>query len=139
MSKYAFQPVTPADFDRLAVWFSAPHVARWWGEADGELQEIRTHMTSASVRPFVILMDGRSIGYIQSYDIHGEDDHPYRDQPSGTQGIDQFIGEADLIGRGHGTRIADAFARRLFGEGTRRVVIDPDPANAAAISRRAST
>ena len=31
------------------------------------------------------------------------------DQPDGTRGIDQFIGEADLIDRGHGTALVRVF------------------------------
>jgi aminoglycoside 6'-N-acetyltransferase len=38
-----------------------------------------------------------------------------------------------LVGKGHGPRIIDAFVRRLFAAGASRIVIDPDPANAAAI------
>jgi aminoglycoside 6'-N-acetyltransferase len=131
--RYAFRPVTDADFPLLGAWLAEPHVARWWGEAEEDLAEIRQHMTSATVKPFIILMDDHPIGYMQSYDIHGEDDHPYRDQPAGTIGIDLSIGEPELIGKGHGPRIIDAFVRQLFAKGAPRVVIDPDPANAAAI------
>jgi aminoglycoside 6'-N-acetyltransferase len=128
-----FRPVTEADLGIISGWLATPHVARWWGDVDEELTDIRGHMTSPTVQPFVILMDGRPVGYIQSYDIHGEHDHPYQDQPPGTVGIDLSIGEAALIGKGHGPRIIDAFVHRLFDEGTPRVVIDPDPANAQAI------
>ena len=131
--RYAFRPVTAADMPLLATWLAEPHVARWWGEAGQGLSEIKDHMTSATVKPFVILMDDEPIGYMQSYDIHAEDDHPYRDQPVGTIGIDLSIGEPELIGKGHGPRIIDAFVERLFAEGALRVVIDPDPANEAAI------
>ena len=47
-------------------------------------------------------MATKPIGYLQTYDPHLEDDHPYQDQPTGTLGLDQFIGEPDLIGKGHG-------------------------------------
>jgi aminoglycoside 6'-N-acetyltransferase len=128
-----FRPVTEADFGLIATWLATPHVARWWGNADEALAHIRAHMTGSTVQPFVILMDGRPVGYIQSYDIHAEDDHPYRDQPPGTAGIDLSIGEAGLVGKGHGPRIIDAFVERLFADGVPRVVIDPDPTNAQAI------
>ena len=131
--RYAFRPVTAADMPLLAGWLGEPHVARWWGEVREELSEIKDHMTSATVKPFVILMDDKPVGYMQSYDIHVEDDHPYRDQPAGTIGIDLSIGEPELIGKGHGPRIINAFVERLFAEGAPRVVIDPDPANEAAI------
>lgn len=128
-----FRPVTEADFSLLAVWVSAPHVARWWDGLEERLDKIRQAMTEPSTRPFVILMDGRPIGYIQTYDVHGEDDHPYQDQPAGTFGLDILIGEADLVGKGLGPRVINEFVRRLFAEGVRRVVIDPDPDNRQAI------
>jgi aminoglycoside 6'-N-acetyltransferase len=128
-----FRPLSESDLGRVSGWLTEPHVARWWGDAAEAIAEIRVAMAEPSTRPFVILMDGRPVGYIQSYDMHAEDDHPYRDQPPGTVGIDLSIGEAALVGKGHGPRIVDAFVRRLFAEGAPRVVIDPDPANAQAI------
>jgi aminoglycoside 6'-N-acetyltransferase len=130
---FSFRALRPGDLPLVAAWLAQPHWARWWGPRETELRDIRAHIASATVRPFVILMDGRPIGYIQSYDIHGEDDHPYRDQPPGALGIDLSIGETDLVGKGHGPRIVEAFVARLFAAGAPRVVIDPDPQNAQAI------
>ncbi len=131
--RYTFRPATRADFPLLADWLALPHVRRWWGDPERGLRNIEEHLTSLSVEPFVIVLDHEPIGYMQSYDPHKEADHPYQDQPVGTLGIDQFIGKPDLIGQGHGPRLIDAFVRQLFARGAPRVVIDPDPANAAAI------
>ena len=38
-----------------------------------------------------------------------------------------------MLGRGHGSAFIRAFAERLLANGTPRIVIDPDPANARAI------
>ena len=54
-------------------------------------------------------------------------------QPDDTCGIDQFIGEADMLGLGHGSGFVRAFADQLLAAGTPRVVTDPDPANVRAI------
>ncbi len=132
--QYGFRPLTGDDLPLAARWLAMPHVARWWGDSGQALDQIAAHVALPdTVEPFVILMDGRPIGYMQSYDIHAEAGHPYQDQPVGSLGIDQFIGEAELIGKGHGPRLIDQFVRRLFEDGAPRVVIDPDPANAAAI------
>jgi len=50
-----------------------------------------------------------------------------------TRGIDQFIGEGDMVGRGHGSAFIRAFTDTLLAAGTPRVITDPDPANARAI------
>lgn len=130
---YGFRPLTEEDMPLLARWLAQPHVAAWWGDKATELEGIREHIDSISVEPFIIELDGRPIGYIQSYDPHLEDENPYQDQPTGTLGIDQFIGEPELIGVGHGTQLIGEFVEMLFEEGAPRVIIDPSPANTAAI------
>jgi aminoglycoside 6'-N-acetyltransferase len=131
--RYAFRRMTSADLPLMAAWLAAPHVARWWGDPADELRDVEANLTSATVEPFIMLLDGEPVGYMQSYDIHAEDDHPSQDQPPGSIGIDMSIGRAELIGQGHGPRFTDAFVREIFARGAPRVVIDPDPTNAAAI------
>ena len=97
------------------------------------MASIIDHLDSVSVEPFIIMLGDESIGYLQTYDPHLEDDHPYQDQPTGTLGLDQFIGEPDLIDRGHGSAFIRAFADRLLAAGTPRLVTDPDPANTRAV------
>jgi aminoglycoside 6'-N-acetyltransferase len=130
--RYRFRPLNESDLPRIAEWLASPHVAAWWDDPSG-VQEIAEHIDSVSVEPFIIELDGRPIGYLQCYDPHLEDDHPYQDQPTGTLGIDQFIGEEALVGIGHGSRLIAEFVEQLFEDGAPRVVTDPDPANARAI------
>jgi len=117
----------------IAGWLAEPHWARWWGEPETELAAIRDNIDSISVEPLIVELNGRPIGYLQSYDPHLEDEHPYNDQPFGTLGIDLSIGPPELLGVGHGPAILGQFIERLFSEGTPRVIIDPDPSNARAI------
>jgi aminoglycoside 6'-N-acetyltransferase len=131
---FAFRPVAESDLPMLRAWLEAPHVRRWWGDPDRELAEISGAMEEAGVDPYIVTLHGRPIGYLQSYDPHS----PwglgvYRDQPLGSRGIDQFIGDADMIGRGHGPRFIEAICDRLFETGAPRVITDPDPANRSAI------
>ena len=53
--------------------------------------------------------------------------------PRGSRGIDQFIGEPHMIGRGHGSACIAAFVDRLRAAGCPRVLTDPHPANRRAI------
>lgn len=117
----------------LGEWLKRPHLAEWWGDPTESLAEIEQAMESIETEPLIVEFDGRPIGYLQSYDPHLEDDHPYQDQPTGTLGIDVSIGDPDMIGKGHGSAIVRQFADELFAEGTPRVIIDPDPANLRAI------
>ena len=130
---YAFRPLAHTDEALVRIWLARPHVGEWNEDPDQELADMLDHIGSASVSAYIVECDGRPIGYIQSYAPHLEDDHPYRDQPPGTIGIDQFIGEADLLNQGHGSRFVAAFVERLFAAGVPRVIIDPHPSNARAI------
>jgi aminoglycoside 6'-N-acetyltransferase len=125
--------VAAADLPMLGAWLDQPHIAAWWDDVDDKLAEIREAMADPATQPFIVELDGRAIGYIQCYDPHLEAEHPYRDQPVGTLGIDQFIGEPELVGIGHGSRLIAAFVEDLFSKGAPRIIIDPNPANGRAI------
>ena len=132
--QYDFRAVTEADLPMLSAWLAEPHVAEWWNDRPGTaLAEIVEAMDSDSTEPLVVELDGKPIGYVQSYDPHLEDDHPYQDQPFGTLGIDVTIGVPELVGIGHGSRLVRAFVEILFEEGCPRVIIDPHPGNGRAI------
>lgn len=131
---YSFRPVTEADFPLLADWLAAPHVAQWWTDGvEASLAEIREAVDSIDTEPLIVELDGRPIAYLQSYDPHLVDDHPYQDQSFGTLGVDLSIGPAELVGIGHGSAMLKQFVEELFAEGAPRAIIDPHPNNARAI------
>ena len=49
--------------------------------------------------------------------------------PASAQAIDAFIGEPDMLGRGHGSAFLRAIAERLIAECAPVIVIDPDRDN----------
>ncbi len=130
---YDFRPVTEKDLPMIAGWLAEPHVAQWWDDPETEIAGIRESIDSISVEPLIVELDGKPIAYLQSYDPHLEDGHPYADQPFGTLGLDMTIGLPDLVGKGHGSAIARQFVEQLFEEGAPRVIIDPHPDNGRAI------
>ncbi|MDP3897730.1 MAG: GNAT family N-acetyltransferase [Mesorhizobium sp.] len=130
---YGFRPVTEDDLPMLEDWLGRPHMREWWGDPGRGMEEIREHIDSISVEPLIVELDGRPIAYLQSYDPHLEDDHPYSDQPTGTLGVDLTIADAEMLGRGHGSAMLSQFVEELFEEGAPRVIIDPDPSNLRAI------
>jgi len=132
-AQYSFRRVSEADLPILPTWLAEPHIAEWWGDPGTELADIRDHINSVSVEPLIVELEGVPIGYLQRYDPHKEEDHPYRDQPFGTLGVDLSIGPAELVGIGHGSALLRQFVDGLFARGVPRVVIVPDPANARAV------
>ena len=134
MPAYQFRSVSAQDLPLLREWLERPHVREWWGDPGRSLTRIADHIADPAIDVFIVNYRDVAIGYIQSWNPHAEANHPCRDQPLGTRGIDQFIGEADLIGRGHGSAFIRAFIERLFDAGAPRVVTDPNPRNARAIA-----
>jgi aminoglycoside 6'-N-acetyltransferase len=132
-SAYQFRPVSAGDLPLLQQWLNRPHVRDWWGDPARGLAQIEAHIGDPTVALFIVSHGDTAIGYQQSWDPHAEADHPCRDQPAGTRGIDQFIGEPDFVNRGHGSAFIRLFVEQLFKAGAPRVVTDPNPRNARAI------
>ena len=130
---YGFRAATEDDLPLLAAWLAEPHVREWWGEPDEALAELKQVMEEDSVEPLIVELNGKPIAYLQCYDPHLEDDHPYQDQPFGTLGLDITIGPPEMLGVGHGSAIIEQFSEELFEEGAPRLIIDPNPTNARAI------
>jgi aminoglycoside 6'-N-acetyltransferase len=130
---YVFQPLTRAHLPLVRYWLSTPHVSAWYGDPDEGLAEIEAVLTDPATQGFIVRFERTPIGYVQAYDPFAEEGHPYRDQPAGTLGIDQFIGKPELLGQGHGPRFIARFMQICFKAGARRIVTDPDPTNARAI------
>lgn len=128
-----FRAATSKDLPLLKRWIAQPHWQAWWGEPDNEIADITASLDDDAVEPMIAEMDGKPVAYVQTYDPHMEDGHPYQDQPFGTIGIDLSIGEASDLGKGLGTQILTELAELLFEEGVPRLIIDPHPDNGAAI------
>jgi aminoglycoside 6'-N-acetyltransferase len=85
---------------------------------------------------FVIHLDGRPIGVIQSYRVSDYPDYVAElgPLPAAAISIDVFIGDPELIGKGHGAALVRAFLPGAFERyGLDYCVIGPSKSNVAAI------
>ena len=133
MGEITFRSVTKNDKALLKRWIATPHWQEWWDAPDAAVAEILGYLESDSVEPMIAELDGKPVAYVQTYDPHMEDEHPYQDQPFGTLGIDISIGEASDLNKGLGTEILNELSALLFEEGAMRLIIDPHPENKRAI------
>ncbi len=129
---YEFRPMTAADLPTIKRWLETPHVAAWWHDAAEQFELVSGDLGHPDMAQFIVVTGERPFAYLQCYNLSAWN-AGFGPQPEGTRGLDQFIGEADMLGRGHGSAFIRAFAERLLTNGTPRVVIDPDPANVRAI------
>jgi aminoglycoside 6'-N-acetyltransferase len=127
---YVFRRVAEADLPLLRMWRARPHVTRWWGPPEAE-PEAET-MTDPRIRMWIVEYEGRPFAYAQDYDVHGWSPHPFSHLPPGSRGIDQYIGEPDMLGRGHGQAFVRVHCDSLFAAGAPAIGTDPHPDNARA-------
>ena len=124
--------MTAADLPLVLRWLQQPHVMQWWGDTHEQFELVSGDLEVEAMDQFIVAVDGRPFGYIQCYDLT-DWNSGFGTHPAGTRGIDQFIGEPDMIGHGHGSAFIRAFVDDKLSAGAPRMVTDPDPANTRAI------
>ena len=130
---YQFRSFSEAYFPLIRDWLAQPHVTEWWGDTEEQFALVSGDLAEPAMAQFIVSADGRPFGYLQSYDLAAWPDDSFGAQPRGTRAIDQFIGEPDMIGRGHGSAFIRAFVERQFAAGMPRVITGPDSDNGRAI------
>jgi aminoglycoside 6'-N-acetyltransferase len=129
---YVFHPMAADDLAMIQRWLETSEVARWWGHPDEQYALVSGDLDHPDMDQFIVALDEHPFGYIQCYPLNTWN-LSFGVQPPATRGIDQFIGEPDMIGRGHGSRFIRQFVDGLLAAGIPRVVTDPDPGNGRAV------
>jgi aminoglycoside 6'-N-acetyltransferase len=130
---YAFRPLSRSDLPLVARWLAAPHVVPWWGDPGEQLHIVSGDIECPAMDQFIVAADERPFGYLQCYDAAAWPENGFGSLTPRTRGIDQFIGEPDMLGCGHGSAFIREFVELLLTAGTPQVVTDPDPGNLRAI------
>ena len=142
-SAYAFAPLREGDLDLVRRWLLEPHVKRWWDDGvktpypDAVIADYRDAIEGKDpTYHYLAHVDGRPVGMLQHYRIGDDPDYAgalaLREDAIG---VDLFIGEADLIGKGHGPAMLRQFLRDVAFpfHGIDVCVIGPSVKNVAAI------
>jgi aminoglycoside 6'-N-acetyltransferase len=121
-----FAPLTEDDLPLLREWLEREHVRLWWREP------IEDELTQDRSGRYVIVVDGRPVGMIQTYLVA---DHPDWEAVVGAEpglaGVDLLVGEEDAVGRGIGPQALAAFAEEVVfaRPGTRACVATVEEPN----------
>ncbi len=134
-----FRPLLASDLAMLHDWLQRRHIAEWWdapatySEVESEFLELTD--PESTEKGYIALLSGEPIGYIQSYVVMGSEDGWWEDETDpGARGIDQFLANAEQLGKGLGTRMVRAFVDQLFEDpAVTKVQADPSPENLRAI------
>jgi len=115
VAAYTYRPMTSADLPKVAHWLQTPEVVRWWGDPHEQYELVSGDLTHPDMDQFIVSIADRPFAYIQCYRLSTWN-QGFGAQPADTRGIDQFIGEPDLVGCGHGSRfirqLTDDFLQR---------------------------
>ena len=130
MSRYRFEAMRAEHLPLVSRWRARPHVRRWWGESDVEPE--RGKLAHPDIAALIVSLDRRPFAFLQDYRVHAWDPHPFAYLPPGSRGIDLYIGEADLIGQGHGGALVRQFLTDRFAAGVPAIGVDPHPDNLPA-------
>lgn len=130
-TQYSFRRATLADLDLLMEWQSRPHVREWWDASEPYDEE---DLADPRVARCIVSYAGRPFAFMQDYTVHGWPDHHFGHLPKGSRGIDQFIGDPEMIGVGHGSAFIGARMQALFDAGAPVIATDPHPDNERAIA-----
>ncbi|PWT97416.1 MAG: GNAT family N-acetyltransferase [Candidatus Melainabacteria bacterium] len=145
--RISFRPLRESDFNLMHRWLNMPHVIEWWDKTGASFNEIRSKYLprisgDSPVSCFVIEMDNRDIGYIQTYwvsdfikEIAQLCPQMVEQAASLVASLDVFIGEPDLLNSGLGTRAVRQFLNQVvFGKmKANSCIVTPDSSNSAAI------
>ena len=135
-----FRPVNREDLPLVHEWHQRPHVKRWWVARD-TLEETEGHYvpTIDGTEPtdhYLALLDGEPFGMIQTYLVSDYPDYAALiGEGEGTAGVDIYIADESLTGRGLGTEMLRRFVDEIVfaRPETTAATADPDKRNMASI------
>src|SRR5262249_58037974 len=100
---YRFQPMTAEDLPLVRRWLNTAHVNEWWGDPAEQLTLVTGDLDEPAMDQFIVVKDDRAFAYLQCYSLSAWPENGLGLHPTGTRGIDQFIGEVAMVGCGHGS------------------------------------
>ena len=123
----------------LCDWLARPHVRAWW-KHDPSPASVEEDFGAGvdgeeAVEYFVVSIDGNECAFIQSCQLHDEDEWwnalQVVNAPRDAFTIDYFIADVSVVGQGLGTRMIGEFLQdrwRRYPDATCSIV-DVDPTN----------
>ncbi|WP_233569648.1 GNAT family N-acetyltransferase [Planomicrobium sp. Y74] len=130
------------DFELMSKWLHTKEVLEFFGDPDAPPSARQIHEKygpridgTVAVEPYITETAGKPFAFMQCYRLMDEDYRSYGYSIEETiYGIDQFIGEPELFGKGYGTRMVTEFLSFIFNErGAEAVTVDPELTNPRAI------
>ncbi len=123
------RPATLADLELLRHWDEQPHVIASDPNDDWAWEvELARHPHWRA--QLIAEISDRPIGFIQIIDPAQEESHYWGEVPANLRAIDIWLGEAQDLGRGYGTKMMQLALVRCFADSAvTAVLVDPLASN----------
>ena len=112
-----FRRLRRDDFGDLQSWLAAPHVSHWWGAPRDQsaIEEEYGPIVDGCdpTKVFVVEISGRPAGMIQTYLLADNPEYEAAVGVKDAAGVDLFIGEQQLLGKGYGKVILSMFVTEV--------------------------
>ena len=131
----ALRPFQQADLPLMRRWLTLPHVAEWYTEPEDWFYELEHREDEFRwLHHFIVECDELPIGFCQFYEYYLSGETWHGNLPlEGAYSIDYLIGEAEYLRKGLGRTIVLELTAQIRGqEGARRILVQPEPENAAS-------
>ena len=135
-----FRPLQAADLRLLHEWLQRPHVRRWWSDHETYDAVVEHYLPSIEGSDptdlYVVLLDDEPIGFVQTYLVADYAEYATLvAAEGGAAGVDLFIADESLTGRGIGTELLRRFTSEIVfaRPETTHCVADPDVENLASV------
>lgn len=135
---FDLRPATPEDAPVIAAWMAEPHIRRWWQQdwpVDRWSRELAGQLAGDHSIPCLATLEETDFAYLELYRVRHDRLAEYYDHDPHDWGVHVAIGAVALTGRRIGQRLLRSVADALLraDPSCRRVVAEPDTANAASV------
>jgi RimJ/RimL family protein N-acetyltransferase len=138
--RLGFRPLEEADLRLLHEWLQRTHVRRWWSEHETYDDVVEHYLPAIEGREptdhYVVLLDRRPVAFVETYLVSDYPDYARAvGVGAGVAGVDLFIAEEELTGKGLGSEVLRTFVRDVvFAEpATTACIAGPETRNIASI------
>lgn len=143
MENISFRPFTDNDLDKMYNWLLKDFVHEWFANGCNITMDFVKRVfggESETLKKWIIQIDDKDIGYIQSY-YYSDDDgisNKYKKEigsDDGSMSFDFFIGEENFIHKGYGKHIIKNFLDNIAFKDPRctNLIVGPRTKNTASI------
>lgn len=129
---YRFKKADMRDLPMIRRWLDAKHLGEWWTPGEDELSAVMAD--EAGQAAYIVEHQGWPFAYAHVSDPAFDPAlSELIDFPQGTIRFDQFIGDTDMIGFGHGAKFIKAFVGAMkAADGVNRLLVLPAKENVFA-------